>query len=327
MSVLAVIVLLGLAVVLSSASTYMLARHKFNKIESSVDTAVNQDDSNEEEDADEEILSEDVLQSDVADESPIWNILVVESNPGIRTVLAESLADEFAISAVSDCNLVFGTFEERFPDLVIVDIRTPMIDDGYVLCSRLKSNVETSHIPVIMLAALNDKNSILRGLESGADDYILRPLDIDVLRSRIRSIITDRQALRKAVNSGTGDNPEQYPNRLDRKFMDKVVEIAEREISNPDFVINLFCVEIGMSRTAFYNKLLFLTGQGPNEFIRTYRLNRAKQILERGEHTIGETADMVGFSDAKYFSVCFKKQFGVSPSKILPRTASSKKDN
>ena len=129
----------------------------------------------------------------------------------------------------------------------------------------------------------------------------------------------DRQRLRETLMTldRSGDTPEpEWPSRMDKEFMDKVIAILERELSNQEFKIGDLCLEIAMSRTALYNKLKSLTGQGPNDFIRIFRLTRAKELLREKKHSIAEISDMVGFSDPKYFSVCFKKQFGESPSRI-----------
>lgn len=107
-----------------------------------------------------------------------------------------------------------------------------------------------------------------------------------------------------------------YSSQLDKEFLDKVMEVINGELSNPDFCINDFCRMMGMSRTSIYNKIKTLTGQGPNDFIRIMRLNKAMELLKSRRYTIGEVSSQVGFSDPKYFSTCFKKQFGTSPSKI-----------
>jgi AraC-like DNA-binding protein len=140
-----------------------------------------------------------------------------------------------------------------------------------------------------------------------------------VLKARIRNILQNREKLRVAVSSASSGVPAEenaYTNELDRIFMDRAVALVEKELSNSEFSINEFCMVMGMSRSSFYNKLKALTGQAPNDFIRLIRLNKARSLLASHQHNVSEVADMVGFSDAKYFSTSFKKQFGVSPSKV-----------
>ena len=189
--------------------------------------------------------------------------------------------------------------------------------EGDELCRILKSSIDTSHIPVILLTALSERENIIFGLEAGASDYIIKPFDLSVLKVRIRNILQNRQHLRDTVLS-LNARPEEtdYTSQLDKEFLDKVMEVIHEELSNSEFSINDFCRMLGMSRTSVYNKIKTLTGQGPNDFIRIVRLNKAKELLESRKYSIGEVSTMVGFSDPKYFSTCFKKQFGASPSKI-----------
>ena len=126
----------------------------------------------------------------------------------------------------------------------------------------------------------------------------------------------ERERLRELVLcSGRREKQREYTNRLDKEFMEKVLSVVEASYSDPAFQVDDLCRAVAMSRTALFNKLKALSGKGPNDFVRIYRLDKAKKLLESGEYTIAEVADEVGFSDAKYFSSCFKRAFGVSPSK------------
>jgi AraC-like DNA-binding protein len=152
------------------------------------------------------------------------------------------------------------------------------------------------------------------GLEAGANDYIIKPFDFNVLNARIRNILRDREQLRAAVFSSEAElDDNNYVNQLDKAFLDKAMQIVERELDNSDFSINEFCRNLAMSRTSVYNKLKALTNQAPNDFIRIIRLNKAKELLSSKQYSIAEVAYMVGFSDPKYFSVSFKRQFGLNP--------------
>ncbi|MDO4827268.1 MAG: two-component regulator propeller domain-containing protein [Bacteroidia bacterium] len=245
-------------------------------------------------------------------------ILVVDDERGMTDYLSSVLSAEYDVLTAADGGAALELARQRNPDIVVTDLVMPVLS-GEDLCRMLKSSVETSHIPVILLTGVSDRQSIIFGLEAGADDYIVKPFDSSVMKARIRNLLSERQRLREAIMSASlpAEAPApDYGNRLDKEFMDKVMAVMEREYSRQDFSINGLCMEVAMSRTSFYNKLKSLTGQAPNDFIRVYRLNRAKELLAEHCRSIAEVSDMVGFADAKYFSVCFKKQFGESPSKV-----------
>ncbi len=243
-------------------------------------------------------------------------LLLAEDDSDMREYLTNSLSSEYKVIGVSDGGKALEMAREINPDIIISDVVMPVLE-GDELCRILKSSVDTSHIPVILLTALSERENIIFGLEAGASDYIIKPFDLSVLKVRIRNILQSRQHLRDTVLS-LDAQPEDtdYASQLDKEFLDKVMAVIQDELSNSDFSINDFCRMLGMSRTSVYNKIKTLTGQGPNDFIRIVRLNKAKELLKLRKYSIGEVSTMVGFSDPKYFSTCFKKQFGVSPSKI-----------
>jgi AraC-like DNA-binding protein len=138
-----------------------------------------------------------------------------------------------------------------------------------------------------------------------------------VLKARIRNILKRRDSLRKDILHVDPQSQEGgYASQMDKEFLNKVINILNEELANSEFSVDDLCRRLGVSRTVLYNKIKTLTGQPPNDFIKVVRLNKAKDILETHKYMISEVADMVGFSDPKYFSVCYKKQFGISPSKV-----------
>ena len=142
-------------------------------------------------------------------------------------------------------------------------------------------------------------------------------ISLSVLKVRLRNILQNRQHLRDTVlSSDIPVNEIDYSSQLDKEFLDSAMAAIDENMTNPEFSINDFCRALGMSRTSVYNKIKTLTGQGPNDFIRIVRLNKSKELLLSQKYSVGEVACMVGFSDPKYFSTCFKKQFGTSPSKF-----------
>jgi len=243
-------------------------------------------------------------------------LLLAEDDKDLLEYLKESLSADYRVIAVSEGDKALQLAKEINPDLIISDILMPGLR-GDEMCRVLKSSIETSHIPFILLSGLNEKENVIMGLEAGADDYIIKPFDFNLLKARIRNIIQSRQHIREIFLSDEKPLEQaDYVNELDKEFLDKAILIIEKELNNPDFSINEFCRELAMSRTSVYNKIKTLTGQGPNDFIRIIRLNKAKELLKTKKYAISEVATIVGFSDAKYFSTIFKKQFGVSPSKI-----------
>jgi signal transduction histidine kinase/ligand-binding sensor domain-containing protein/CheY-like chemotaxis protein/AraC-like DNA-binding protein len=242
-------------------------------------------------------------------------LLLAEDNREMREYLKTSLSVYFKVVDVSDGEEALELAKELNPAIIISDVLMPKLR-GDEVCRIIKSSVETSHIPVILLSALSEKENVILGLESGANDYIIKPFDFNILKARILRIQQEREIMRKKLLSAeTGLKELNYTNQLDKDFLDKAIKIIEEELANPDFSINEFCKILGMSRTSVYNKIKTLTSQPPNDFIRIIRLNRAKELLRTKKYTISEVGYMVGFSDPKYFSTSFKKQFGISPSK------------
>lgn len=260
-------------------------------------------------------LSE-VIAKPSDEEKGRMSVLVVDDEYETMEYLASSLSDEYEVYIADNGNTALSIAKERNPDIIISDLMMPLMA-GDEMCRILKSSVETSHIPIIFLTAMSDRESIIYGLESGASDYVVKPFDMQVLRLRIRNILNERQKLRsELVTSATEEKETEFGNILDKEFMDKVKAVLEKAITDSSFQISDLCKEVGMSRTTLFNKIKSLTGHGPNDYIRIYRLNRAMELLSSHKYSIAEVSDMVGFSDPKYFSVCFKKQFGLSPSKV-----------
>lgn len=243
-------------------------------------------------------------------------ILLVEDNDDMRTYLKSQLWKYYQIFEAGDGLEALEKVREINPDLIVSDNLMPNMN-GDEMCFKLKNSMETSHIPVILLTALADKQNIIKGLDCGVDDYITKPFDITILLARIRNLLQNSEK-RKQIFSLSEDVSDeiQYANPLDKKFIDEILQTIDENLDNTDFSINDLCLTMHMSRSTFFNKLKALTGLGPNDFIRIHRLNKAKELLLTKQHNVFETSVMTGFTDVKYFSVAFKKQFGVSPSKM-----------
>jgi signal transduction histidine kinase/ligand-binding sensor domain-containing protein/DNA-binding response OmpR family regulator len=254
------------------------------------------------------------LQSKIS-QKPINNIkvLIVEDDDELRDYLTCSLSNTYYISEASDGQIAYDLIQKEKFDLVISDVMMPVMN-GDELCRRIKNNIDTSHIPVILLTALSDKKSTIIGLGSGADNYVNKPFDIDVIKARIENILFNRQLIKESLLKGVTPNTEKvFINNLDKTIIKTILEIVEKELSNSEFSITDLCREAAMSRTLLYEKIKVHTGLAPNEFIRIIRLNKAMDLLKEGEIPINEIAFKVGFQDSKYFSTAFKKFFGQSP--------------
>ena len=248
----------------------------------------------------------------------LQRILIVEDNDDLRNYLIDMFKTSYNVQSCPNGKEALVIIREFNPNLVISDIMMPEMG-GDELCSAIKGDLEISHIPVILLTALGDEKNMLEGLEIGADAYITKPFSVGILKATVKNILANRTLLRQVYNS-IEDREQTLPvnctNTLDWKFIASVKECIENNMGNSDFNVDILSSQHHMSRTSFFNKLKALTGYAPADYIRMIRLQHAAQLLKQGEHTVTEIADMVGFSDAKYFREVFKKYYNVSPSKF-----------
>lgn len=244
-------------------------------------------------------------------------ILIVEDNTGLRTFLAESLADTYRTEEAGNGQEALDKIHATPPDLVISDVMMPVMN-GEEMCSILKSNMETSHIPVILLTALGTREDILRGLQTKADMHIVKPFDLTVLKANISNLLENRELIRKKLKQASIDMEPPAEDtlllpELDKEFIHKVTTFIKENLEG-ELTVDAICAEMNMSRTSFYNKMKGLTGIPPNEFIRNIRMQEAAILLKTQRYTVAEVSDRMGFADPKYFADAFKKFYGVPPS-------------
>ncbi len=248
----------------------------------------------------------------------LQRLLIVEDNDELRNYLTHTLSDNYTIQTCSNGKEALTIVKEYMPELIISDIMMPEMR-GDELCAAIKNDIETSHIPIILLTALNDEKNILEGLKIGADEYIVKPFNIGILKATIANLLTNRALLKsKYANLEVSEEEEVSPNcatDLDWKFIATVKKSVEENIDNPAFNVDVLCNLLNMSRTSFYNKLKALTDQAPADYIRLIRLKRAAALLKTGQHSVTEISELTGFNDVKYFREVFKKHFKMSPSK------------
>jgi DNA-binding response OmpR family regulator len=258
-------------------------------------------------------------------------ILIVEDNDELRNYLSQTLSEDHLIQVCSNGKEALTVIPEYKPDLVISDIMMPEMR-GDELCQAIKSNIETSHIPVILLTALNNEKDILSGLRIGADEYVLKPFNIGILKATISNLLANRALLRNKYASldsedEENDDDEEYINysqNIDWQFIADVRKNIKDNIDNPALTVDVLASLMGMSRTSFYNKLKALTDQSPGDYIRLIRLKHAIKLLKENVHNITEISEMTGFNDVKYFREVFKKHYNVSPSQYFKE---KKEDN
>lgn len=255
-------------------------------------------------------------------------LLIIEDNKSIRSLIASELQDSFYVFEASDGLEGLVKAKEQIPDLIVSDIMMPKID-GIELCKKLKSEILTSHIPILLLTAKGADENKISGYQSGADDYITKPFSMAVLKARIENLIKSRQQLKEKYLKSTEADPEAlFPeNTLDRRFLEKIISIIENDLSNSELDNKQLTKEIGLGKSQLYAKIKALTGQSVHEFMRTIRLKKAAEILLKSSVSISEVAYMTGFNSLIYFSRSFKKQFGVTPSDYITQNRQTTSEN
>lgn len=251
-------------------------------------------------------------------------ILIIEDNSEFRTYMAEELGHEFDISQASDGeNGLRKAFNHVF-NIIICDVMMPKMD-GFEVCRRLKNDINTSHIPIILLTAHINDDVRREGYEAGADAYLSKPFSMDILLARIHNLTEDRRRRIKAFATGTDMSPAEITvTPLDRKLMDKVMECIEKNMSNADYSVEELASDVAMHRMSLYRKLRSITGFTPSEFIRSMRLKRAARILSQDPSiSVTEVSELVGFNTPKYFSHYFNEAFGCMPSQYRDRNRQS----
>lgn len=245
-------------------------------------------------------------------------ILVVEDNADMRNFLKGELKKEYHVIDANNGLEGFKKAIQFMPDLIVCDVMMPTMD-GIELCEKVKSNLETSHIPIILLTAKVDLETKYEGIETGADDYIPKPFEMEYLFIRIKNLLDSREKLRTLFQNSTVLVPSAVTvTSIDEKFLTQLIEAINEGIPDSDFSIATLESKLAMSHAKFYRKIKSLTGQSGQKFLLNMRMKRAHQILsEKKGLQVAEVAYMTGFTNPKYFSKCFKEIFGFPPSELL----------
>lgn len=249
-------------------------------------------------------------------------ILIAEDNEDLRELLKSSLSQNYNIVDFGDAKPALDYLKSNdVVDMIVSDIMMPEVD-GITFCKTIKSDVETSHIPFILLTAKSGVESQLEGTESGADLYLEKPTDLNLLRAAISNIFKQQEILKNHYASNYfADVSEIATNREDSKFLNNVTNIIESYLDKSELDVNTIATEMMMSRSKLYSKIKSLTGKSIVEFILNYRLRKAAQMLTEGNTTIQEAMYSVGIESRSYFTNSFKKEFGMPPSKFIEKNS------
>lgn len=261
------------------------------------------------------VMAETALDNDVIPPHPSeTKMLIVEDDASIREMLAEIFQTFYQVITASDGVEALELVQTEMPGIVLSDVVMPRMS-GTELCKQIKGEFNTCHIPVVLLTARTAVEHTVEGLRIGADDYITKPFNINILVSRCNNLVNSRIQLQEKFTK----QPQAFAqilatNPMDKEMLDRAMEIIEKYLDDSDFNVNTFAREMGMARTNLFSKLKAVTGQTPNDFILTIRLKKGAVMLRNNpELNITEISDKVGFSSSRYFSKCFKDVYHVSP--------------
>jgi len=252
------------------------------------------------------------FESNLSPDKPL--LLIVEDNDDIIEFICSSLSHQYNFVVAGNGEEGLIKAEKFMPELIISDIMMPVMD-GLALCDRIKGNPKTSHMMVILLTAKSMAANRLEGIRRGADVYLTKPFEIDLLDAHISNLLKRKHELTNYFRNElitNNDQPEEKDNQ-DNRFLKKVMDVIEANVSEPEFTVGDLSQEIGMSSTHLYRRLKALTNHTAQDIIKKYRLKKASLLLQNNEGNVSETMLKVGFSSLSYFSKCFKEEYGMTP--------------
>lgn len=243
-------------------------------------------------------------------------ILVVEDNRDLNNYICSCLADKYNVIGVTNGEDALAKAVYLLPNLIITDLMMPKMN-GIELIQQLKKDMNTSHIPIIMVTAKTGTDDIREGYAAGADEYITKPFDASILKVRVNNLIQNREKLKELYSKNFSlESLGVDVTSVDEKFMQKLYATLQQNIANSDLNLDAFCKELGLSKSNLYRKIKQITGYSPNEFIRNFRLETAAKMLKETDMTITEVYCAVGYNSLAYFSNCFKALYGMSPTEF-----------
>lgn len=266
-----------------------------------------------------EVYDEDIID-DVENPANVFTkpvLLFVDDNKDFCEFISDNLGDEYSIITVNNGQEAIVQLEQCDVTIIVSDVMMPVMT-GTELCKQVKTNIQWSHIPVILLTARTAEEYQIEGLELGADDYITKPFNFNLLRLRIRKFIEWTERSHNMFSQKIDVAPAEITiTSLDEKLIEKAIKVVEHHLNDSEFSVETLGSAVGLSRGHLYKKLMVITGKGPAEFIRTIRLKRGRQLLEKSQLHISEIAYEVGFNSPKRFAKYFREEFGVLPSEYI----------
>ncbi|MEO6547188.1 MAG: response regulator, partial [Ferruginibacter sp.] len=247
------------------------------------------------------------------------SILIIDDDEAIRQYLVRLFKDSYLILQAENGKTGLEAAQKHLPDLIISDIQMPPLN-GIELCKAVKENEQLSHIPVILLTGATSEELKLRGVEGGADDYIVKPFDNTLLIARVANLLKSRNILQKYFyNEITLNNNDFKVSPEYKEFLDKCISIVEGHLRDKNFSVKTLLAEMGMSHSNLFRKVKLVSDQSVNVFIRFIRLRKAAALFINDSYSIKEVAYMVGVNDVKYFREQFNKLFGMNPSDFIKK--------
>lgn len=246
-------------------------------------------------------------------------LLIVDDNEDFRNFIAGLFTETYRLIFAQDGEEALNIAIDQLPDVVLCDVMMPRMD-GYEFCKKMKADLKTANIPVILITAKASDENKFTGFEAGADDYVSKPFSIDLLMLKVSRMAERRKKFLDAQKHKIDLSPSEIEIISEsEKFVKKAIAIVEENMGNPNFLVEDLCSEMAMSRVGFYKQILSITEKTPSEFIRHIRLKRAADLLEKSELYVNEIAFQVGFNDPKYFRKYFKDEYGVTPNEYKKR--------
>jgi len=242
------------------------------------------------------------------------NLLVIDDEKDMRVYLRKLFENDYQVIEAENGAEGLKIIQQELPDIIISDIKMPEMT-GIELCRKVKNDAFTAHIPVVLLTGTSNEEVQFKGFESGANQYIPKPFNPNLLKVRVQNLLENNSKIKQQINTDYFDDISNLVKDIpeEKNLLAKATEIINDNLSNPDFNINTLASELSLSRTILYRKLKEYTDITPNEYIQVIRLKKSKRLLCRKDLTISEVAYMVGYNDAKYFSTSFKKYFSSTP--------------
>ncbi|HLV62067.1 hybrid sensor histidine kinase/response regulator transcription factor [Galbibacter sp.] len=278
-----------------------------------------------------EVLQSDTLEDPMAEYQEVeerqeneqispHTLLLVEDNIELRSYLQQAFKNQYKVLVASNGEQGLKITKDILPDVIITDVIMPKMN-GFEFCREIKTDMRTSHIPVLMLTAKAKIEDRIEGIEIGADAYMVKPFDIRLIKLRLSQLISSRQLIFNKYFSAISEVDENSnTTSLDKEFIQKALDYISKNMDDPNIGVESLASHLNLSRSQVYRKIKALTNQTANEFIRNIRLHKAKALLSAGNTTISEVSYAVGFSSSSYFTKCFKAQFGIVPTQLLEET-------